>query len=114
MQPNTDYIKDNTNLHALVINRRDFTSITETKSYAPLTSCTLEYTLTSTTFSNREKLYLLLTDSLALISKNSGGVRSIALPSEDWGRLLDCSRSSVFIMQKSLEDKGHFNIKRGL
>ena len=87
-------------------------SLTETKSYASITGCVLEHIITTTNLTNCEKLYYLLADSLALISKNKGYGRSYALPSEEWAERLGCSRSLVFIMQSSLVKKGYFVINK--
>ena len=89
-----------------------FSFFTETKSYTPLTGCVLEYILTTINLTSTEKLYYLLADSLALIGKNKGYSRSCALPSEDWAKYLGCSRSLIFTMQKSLEQKGYFIINK--
>ena len=94
------------------LNLTTFHSITETKSYTPITGCVLEHILTITNLTNCEKLYYLLADSLALISKNKGYSRYCALPSEDWAEYLGCSRSLVFNMQKSLVKKGYFIINK--
>ena len=72
----------------------------------------LEHILTTINLTSTEKLYYLLADSLALIGKNKGYSRSCALPSEDWAKYLGCSRSLVFTMQKSLEQKGYFIINK--
>ena len=103
MQLNTNYIPDDTSLYLnnsqlltvdnyLSFNFNDqtnlnlttFPSITETKSYTPITGCVLEHIIMATNLTNHEKLYYLLADSLALISKNKGYGRYCALPSEDW------------------------------
>jgi hypothetical protein len=110
MQLNINYLSNNDNLH--VINARDFHFLTETKSYTPITGCVLEHISTTINLTNREKLYYLLADSLALISKNNGDGRSCALPSEDWADRLGCSRSLVFTMQQSLVKKGYFIINK--
>ena len=89
-----------------------FLSLTETKSYTPITGCVLEHILITTDLTNHEKLYYLLADSLALISKNKTKHRSASLPSEDWALRLGCSRSLVFIMQSSLVKKGYFVINK--
>ena len=93
-------------------NLTTFYSLTETKSYTPITSCVLEHILTTTNLTSCEKLYYLLADSLALISKNKGYSRFCALPSEDWAEYLGCSRSLVFAMQQSLVQKGYFIINK--
>jgi hypothetical protein len=110
MQLNTDYLSNNENLY--VINTRDFSSLTETKSYAPITGCVLEHIITTTNLTSCEKLYYLLADSLSIISKNKGYGRYCALPSEDWAEYLGCSRSLVFTMQQSLVKKGYFIINK--
>jgi len=81
-------------------NLTKFLSLTETKSYTPISGCVLEHILTTTNLTSCEKLYYLLADSLAIISKNKGYSRSCALPSEDWAEYLGCSRSLVFTMQR--------------
>ena len=94
------------------LNLTTFPSLTETKSYTPITGCVLEHLLTTTDLTNHEKLYYLLADSLALISKKESHHRSCGLPSEDWADRLRCSRSLIFTMQKSLEKKGYFIINK--
>ena len=89
-----------------------FPSLTETKSYTPITGCVLEHVLTTTNLTSCEKLYYLLADSLSLIRKNKGESRSCALRSEDWAEYLGCSRSLVFAMQQSLVQKGYFIINK--
>ena len=98
---------DHTNL-----NLTRFSSLTETKSYTPITGCVFEHIITTTNLTNYEKLYYLLADNLALISKNKGYGRSCVLPSEDWAEYLGCSRSLVFTMQSSLVKKGYFVINK--
>ena len=98
---------DQTNLNLTTL-----PSITETKSYTPITGCVLEHVITTTNLTSCEKLYYLLADSLALISKNKGYSRYCALPSADWADRLGCSRSLVFTMQRSLVKKGYFIINK--
>ena len=98
---------DHTNLNVTT-----FSSLTETKSYTPITGCVLEHIITATNLTNYEKLYYLLADSQSLISKNKGESRSCALPSEDWAERLGCSRSLVFTMQNSLAKKSYFIINK--
>ena len=94
------------------LNLTEFSSLTETKSYAPITGCVLEHIITTTNLNSCEKLYYLLADSLALIRKNKGYSRYCSLPSEDWAEYLGCSRSLVFTMQKNLVKKGYFIINK--
>ncbi len=94
------------------LNLTEFSSLTETKSYAPITGCVLGHIITTTNLTSCEKLYYLLADSLSIISKNKGYGRYCALPSEDWAKYLGCSRSLVFTMQRSLVKKGYFIINK--
>jgi len=94
------------------LNLTTFSSLTETKSYTPITGCVLEHIITTPNFTKCEKLYYLLADSLSLISKNKCYSRYCALPSEDWAKRLGCSRSLVFKMQRSLIKKGYFIINK--
>jgi DNA-binding MarR family transcriptional regulator len=94
------------------LNLTTFSSLTETKSYTPITSCVLEHIIATTNLTKCEKLYYLLADSLSIISKNKGYGRYCALPSEDWAEYLGCSRSLVFTMQRSLVKKGYFIINK--
>ena len=93
-------------------NLTTFYSLTETKSYAPITGCVLEHIITTTNLSSCEKLYYLLADSLSIIIKNKGYGRYCALPSENWAEYIGCSRSLVFTMQRSLVKKGYFIINK--
>ena len=94
------------------LNLTTFSSLTETKSYTPITGCVLEHIITTPNLTKCEKLYYLLADSLSLISKNKCYSRYCALPSEDWAKRLGCSRSLVFTMQRSLIKKGYFIINK--
>ncbi len=94
------------------LNLTKFLSLTETKSYTSITGCVLEHILTTINLTSTEKLYYILADSLALIGNNKGYSRSCALPSEDWAKYLGCSRSLIFTIQKSLEQKGYFIINK--
>lgn len=85
---------------------------TKNKSYSFITSCVIEYIITTNALTCREKLYYLLADTIALINKNSGNLREFALPSEEWAKRLGCSRSLVFTMQSSLVKKGYFIINK--
>ena len=83
------------------------------RSFLPLTGCVLEHILHSKNLSESEKLFYLIADSLSLISsKNVTHQRSVALSSSGWSRKLSCSKSEIFTMQKSLEEKGYFTIIR--
>ena len=89
-----------------------FLSLTKTKSYTPIAGCVLEHIIANNNLTDYEKLYYILADSLALISKNKGNNRVAALASTDWAKRLGCSRSLVFVMQQSLAQKGYFIIDK--
>jgi len=94
------------------LNFNIFPTLIETKSYAPITGCVLAHILTTKNLTNHEKIYYLQADGLAVISANNGKPRVATLPSEDWAQRLNCSRSLVFTMQRSLVKKGYFMVKK--
>ncbi len=57
-------------------------------------------------------MYYILADGLSCINFSKGRNRSISLPAKSWAERLSCSKSEVLVLQKSLEDKGHFIITR--
>lgn len=57
-------------------------------------------------------MYYILADSLSCINSSKGHNRSVSLPAESWAKRLAYSKSEVFVLQKSLEDKGYFLIYR--
>ncbi|WP_121543471.1 DnaA N-terminal domain-containing protein [Candidatus Rickettsia colombianensi] len=85
---------------------------TKNQSYIPITGCILSHILSSKELSSLEKMYYILADSLSCINFNKGRNRSISLPATNWAERLSCSKSEVFVLQKSLEDKGYFIIHR--
>ncbi len=85
---------------------------TKSQSYIPITGCILSHILSSKELSSLEKIYYILADSLSCINFNKGRNRSISLPAKSWAERLSCSKSEVFVLQKSLEDKGYFLIHR--
>lgn len=87
-----------------------FPSLVENESYVPVAGCVFEHIITNCQLSSIEKLYYLLADSLALINHRSGKQRSVALSCDKWAEKLNCSRSRVFALQKSLSEKGYFCI----
>lgn len=109
---NLPVIESSTCINIIQVVSTVFQTLTQTKPYIPISGCVLEHILTTTNLTNCEKLYYILADSLALISKNRSNFRSYALPSEDWAASLGCSRSLVFTMQRSLVEKGYFIINK--
>jgi DNA-binding MarR family transcriptional regulator len=57
-------------------------------------------------------MYYILADSISYINSSKGRNRSVSLPAESWASRLSCSKSEVFVLQKSLEDKGYFLVHR--
>jgi DNA-binding MarR family transcriptional regulator len=88
------------------------TTKNQSQSYVPITGCVLSHILTSLELSSLEKMYYILADSLACINSSKGRNRSISLPAKSWSSRLSCSKSEVFVLQKSLEDKGYFLVHR--
>lgn len=97
-------------------NFTEFSYLFKNKSYIPITGCVLEHITTTPDLSNLEKLYHILINSLAFINNKTNSVgskqRSCSLPSKAWARLLNCSRSQIFALQRSLEQKGYLLITR--
>ena len=84
----------------------------ESKAYITLSGCVLEYIVVTKHLSNIEKLFYILANSLSIINSHSKKQRSIALSAESWAKRLNCSKSQVFLSQKSLESKGYFIISK--
>ena len=90
-----------------------FFTLLETKSYIPIPNCVYEHIKTTTELTHNEKLFYILADSLACIkSQNARQQRSVSLSSSSWAKKLVYSKSEIFSMQKSLEEKGYFVIVR--
>jgi biotin operon repressor len=85
---------------------------TEHASYIPYPNCVLEHILLHGEFTDQEKIYYILADSLRMINQANGKQHGSALSSEQWAKKLNCSKTKIFALQKSLEDKGYFNIIR--
>ena len=82
------------------------------QSYIPITGCVLSHILTSLKLSSLEKMYYILADSISYINSSKGRNRSVSLPAKSWASRLSCSKAEVFVLQKSLEDKGYFLVHR--
>ncbi|KDO02195.1 hypothetical protein REISMN_08335 (plasmid) [Rickettsia tamurae subsp. buchneri] len=89
-----------------------YLNTTKNQSYIPITGCILSHILSSKELSSQEKMYYILADSLSCINSSKGLNRSISLPAKSWAERLFCSKSEIFVLQKSLEDKGYFLIYR--
>ncbi|MFV9895261.1 MAG: DnaA N-terminal domain-containing protein [Rickettsiales endosymbiont of Dermacentor nuttalli] len=85
---------------------------TKNQSYIPITGCLLSHILSCSRLSSLEKMYYILADSISYINSSKGRNRSISLPAKSWSSRLSCSKAEVFVLQKSLEDKGYFLIHR--
>lgn len=81
-------------------------------AYVPTAGCVLDHILSAKNLSDLEKLYYILANSLSSINLYGGGKRAIALSAVSWAKRLDCAKSKVFAMQKSLEDKGYFILSK--
>ncbi|KJW03734.1 putative dnaA-like protein [Rickettsia argasii T170-B] len=85
---------------------------TKNQSYIPITGCILSHILSSKELSSLEKMYYILADSFSYINSSKRRNRSVSLPAKSWAVRLACSKSEVFVLQKSLEDKGYFLMHR--
>jgi hypothetical protein len=85
---------------------------TKNQSYIPITGCILSHILSCPSLSSLEKMYYILADSLVCINSSKGRNRSVSLPAKSWSSRLSCSKSEVFVLQQSLEDKGYFLVHR--
>jgi len=85
---------------------------TKNQSYIPITGCVLSHILSCAELTSLEKMYYILADSLSCINLSKGCNRSISLPAKSWSSRLSCSKAEVFVLQKSLEDKGYFLVHR--
>lgn len=119
MRSNTLYYPNNILLNVLFNDYNksnlssNFIQLDENQPYIPYSGCVFEHILRSDDLNNQEKLFYLLADSLSLISSKKGTEeRSVALSSSSWAAKLNCSKSEIFCMQKSLEKKGYFIIVR--
>ena len=81
-------------------------------SYVTLSGCVLDHIVTTSALSSVEKLYYILVNSLSIINSQNNKQRSIALSAESWAKRLNCSKSQVFILQRSLSDKGYFIVSK--
>lgn len=95
-----------------IIGIHKYHDTTKNQSYIPITGCILSHILSSKELSSLEKMYYILADGLSCINFSKGRNRSISLPAKSWVGRLSCSKSEVFVLQKSLEDKGYFIITR--
>ena len=90
----------------------EFTTFRESKSYIPVIGCVFDHIISNTSFSNLEKLFYILADSLALINSKNKKQRSVAFSASFWANLLNCSKSQIFVIQRSLESKGYLIIAK--
>ena len=88
------------------------TTKNQSQSYIPITGCVLSHILSSLELSSLEKMYYILVDSISYINSSKGRNRSVSLPAKSWASRLSCSKAEVFVLQKSLEDKGYFLVHR--
>ncbi len=99
---NNRNIDPHTNLYHVVVN----------KSYNAVSNCIFEHVMCSSVLTTLEQLYYLLVTHLSLINYNNYGNRHYALSAKSWAKLLNCSRSQIFVLQQSLVEKGYFIITK--
>jgi hypothetical protein len=86
----------------------------ETRGYSAIASCVIEHVVTNSELKESERLYYVLADLYANYNRAKDGQRSCTMPGSIWEQRLNLSEEYVFVLQKSLEAKGYFDIKRGL
>lgn len=87
-------------------------ALIDTKAYSALASSVIEYVLTNSELKETERLYYLVADLHANYTRAKSGSRTSTLPGNIWAKKLGISEEYVFVLQKSLEDKGYFEISR--
>lgn len=105
---NSQVINQDHHSNAVLLNL----TIKET-AYIPYPGCVFKHILNTSSLTHNEKLFYLIADALSLINgKSNTKQRSVALPSIKWAKKLNCSKTAIFSMQNSLEEKGYFVIIR--
>jgi hypothetical protein len=89
-------------------------ALIETRGYSAIASCVVEHIITNTELKESERLYYLLTDLFANYNRSKHGAkaRTATLPAAIWDKCLNLREEYVFVLQKSLEQKGYFHIHR--
>ena len=87
-------------------------ALIQTRGYSAIASCVIEHIVTNSELKESERLYYVLADLYANYEKAKNGIRSVTLPASIWEQRLNLSEEYVFILQKSLESKGYFQITR--
>ncbi|HJD59408.1 MAG TPA: hypothetical protein LFW20_01845 [Rickettsia endosymbiont of Omalisus fontisbellaquei] len=82
------------------------------KSYIPINGYLFEHILNSSELSSLEKLYYLIAISLSHINDSKGKPRAVGLSAKSWAKRLNCSKSTIFPLQKNLVDKGLFLVSK--
>lgn len=87
-------------------------ALTKTRSYCAIASNVVEHIITNTELKESERLYYVLADLYASYERAKNGTRSITIPGVVWEKRLNISEEYIFVLQKSLEAKGYFQITR--
>jgi len=89
-----------------------FKKLVESKSYVPIPNVLLEHIVFNDKLSSMEKLLYLTTYFLGFINLKQTGHRNVVLSALKLSKIINCSKSQVLAMQKSLSDKGYLFITR--
>ena len=87
-------------------------ALIDTKAYSALASGVVEHILTEDGLKETERLYYLVADLHANYTRAKTGMRTSTLPGNIWAKKLNISEEYIFVLQKSLEDKGYFEVSR--
>ncbi len=83
-------------------------AIIETRGYSAIASCVIMHIITNIELKESERLYYILADLYANYSRAKNNSRSVTIPGVLWAQHLGLREEYVFVLQKSLEEKGYF------
>lgn len=87
-------------------------ALIETRGYSAIASCVIMHIITNIELKESERLYYVLADLYANYNRAKNNSRSITIPGVMWAQHLGLREEYVFVLQKSLEEKGYFSIQR--
>lgn len=103
---------DSENIDNTACSSAHMLALIDTKAYSALASNVIEYVLTNSVLKETERLYYLVADLHANYMRAKCGTRTSTLPGNIWAKKLNISEEYIFVLQKSLEDKGYFEVCR--
>jgi len=92
--------------------RLEMLALIETRGYSAMASCVIMHIITNIELKESERLYYVLADLYANYNRAKRSSRSATIPGVSWAQRLGLREEYVFVLQKSLEEKGYFSIQR--